>query len=197
MIYIFFKISNSDDGLFWISFEDFCQHYRTIDYCRLVNLPGWSLHYFESSWLPMEGGRISLTNTFVLNPQFILNSKSKSCKISLILSQLEVFDGEYSHMIEYKNVYVFKFNDLGINYLNNYNKNTNQYNKLQNKILKNKNVYKKCLTFQNSRDIYLEFTLEQDQPMLIIPCTYDPVTIQTYFTIKIFSTNECELIKCI
>ena len=64
-------------------------------------------------------------------------------------------------------------------------------------MLKNKNVYKKGITYQNSRDIYIEFVLEKDQPILIIPCTYDPVPQKTYFSIKTFSTNECELIKCI
>lgn len=100
-------------------------------------------------------------------------------------------------MIEYKNVYVFKLNDLGIHYQSNFNKSTNSYNKFINKTLKNKNVYKKGLTYQNSRDIYLEFLLEKDQPMLIIPCTYDHVNVKTNFTIKIFSVNECELMKCI
>lgn len=207
-----------DDGLFWISFEDFCQHYRTIDYCRLVNLPGWLLYFYESSWLPLEGGRISLTSTFLLNPQFILTTKLKTCSISIIINQSDVFDeqqqqtqtqaqaqqtqqedtGESNQTTQYKNIYLFKLNDLGISYTSFQNKQTLQYQKINSKLLlKNKNIFKKCSTFQNSRDIYLEFVLEKDQPVLIVPSTYDPVKKQTYFTIKCFTTSECELIQCI
>jgi hypothetical protein len=140
-----------DDGVFWISFEDFCRHYRTIDYCRLVNLPGWFSYFLESAWFPFEGGRMGLTDSFPKNPQFILTSNNKDCHVSLSLSQLEILEGEFIDSVDYKSMYIFRASDLGLTWTQ-----TGTSSRIS-KTPRQKYIFKKCSSFQNSRDITLEF----------------------------------------
>jgi hypothetical protein len=158
---------DNDDGLFWISFEDFCKHYRTIDYCRLVNLPGWRSHLLTSAWLPNQGGRMSLSQSFLQNPQFFLavasSSSSVKCQVSVVLSQHELrdsssgdrdgrVDAEEEIPVDYKSLYVFRLHDLPQQ-----PEQTQPQPRRLTEVPRSKQILKKFDSFQNARDISIEF----------------------------------------
>lgn len=142
-----------------MSFEDFCKHYRTIDYCKLVNLPGWKSYLLESSWLPNKGGRMGLPEKFPENPQFLLSTSSTSnCHISLVLSQQEIREDSINQ-VDFKSIYVFRLGDLQMSLPPSPSTSSSTGTSLK-KIIqtpRQKSIYQRCDSFQNSRDISLEF----------------------------------------
>ena len=83
-----YYLNQTDDGTFWIEFEDFCHSFRIIYSCHIFR----TSHCVEvfSEWnAETSGGCLKCKETFGNNPQFLL----KGCgKVSLVLSQNEIID---------------------------------------------------------------------------------------------------------
>jgi hypothetical protein len=91
------KYVNKDDGLFWISYEDLCENFRSIYVCKIFDEIGDQFqHCFiqKSQWSIKKnqaGGCMNFPNKNYNNPQFLIsmksNSKSKFCDITIVLTQ--------------------------------------------------------------------------------------------------------------
>jgi hypothetical protein len=107
---------------------------------------------------------MGLPQSFPQNPQFLLSTSSNTiCTISLVLSQHPrgVRDELSLTGMDYKSLYIFRISDLGIA-LNSQN-NTAKIRQTP----RQKYIYKKFDSFQNSRDISLEFqVLPPSLPLL-------------------------------
>ena len=83
-----------DDGIFWMSFEDFVQNFTDIYVCRLfktVSQGGkWHRYFARGEWSAAAGTACGSTNNpgAEQNPQFYIQAKS-ACSIFVSLSQAE------------------------------------------------------------------------------------------------------------
>lgn len=105
---------------------------------------------------------MSLSETFLQNPQFYLamtsSSTNSKCQVSIVLSQHEIRERVGSEeTVDYKSVYVFRLHDLPQQpSLSTSSPSISLQPKLT-KMPRSKHIYKKFDSFQNARDISIEF----------------------------------------
>jgi hypothetical protein len=112
---------------------------------------------------------MSLSQTFLQNPQFYLamtsSSTSSKCQVSVVLSQHEIREtaaGSEEETVDYKSLYVFRLHDLPQQQQQQPFSTTTtsskdlHFEKLT-QMPRSKQIYKKFDSFQNARDISIEF----------------------------------------
>ena len=71
-----------DDGEFWITFDDFCEHFSTLNTCSVVNTTllnlekTWVVTSFHYAWASVTAGGCKNEPTYMNNPQFVLHHQS-------------------------------------------------------------------------------------------------------------------------
>jgi len=71
-----------DDGEFWITFDDFCEHFSTLNTCSVVNTTllnldkTWLATSFHDAWTSDTAGGCKNEPTYMNNPQFVLHHQS-------------------------------------------------------------------------------------------------------------------------
>jgi len=81
-----------DEGVFWLSFRDFVEHFATVFVCRLLS--DWESTTVQQGWrVPAKGsseyytaGGVVVGTTGNLNPQFVLNI-TQPCRCFIALTQ--------------------------------------------------------------------------------------------------------------
>ncbi|CAE7526188.1 ADL1 [Symbiodinium natans] len=73
---------NADDGSFWMAFEDFVNHYRSVYICRLFE-DGWNRCFACSEWRGETAGGCRNYPTYEKNPKIQLTIKGR---VNLILT---------------------------------------------------------------------------------------------------------------
>lgn len=84
-----------EDGEFWMTFEDFCQHFVDVSYCRVVNTSMFSLSKTwhegigHSAWKSpgLCGGCMNNKETFLKNPQFVFSITEDEDEMMIQLMQ--------------------------------------------------------------------------------------------------------------
>ncbi|XP_074057101.1 calpain-6 [Macrotis lagotis] len=93
-------LSVTDDGEFWMAFDDWCSNFTDVDICRNLNTSffsirkTWEKATVRGAWLhdddPLAnraGGCFNNRATFLQNPQYIFNVKKEEDKILISLQQ--------------------------------------------------------------------------------------------------------------
>lgn len=93
-------VTVQEDGEFWMTFEDFCQHFTDLILCRLINTSHLSIHKtWEEvvklgSWVHLDdplknraGGCINHKATFLQNPQYVFDVKKAEDEVLICLQQ--------------------------------------------------------------------------------------------------------------
>ncbi|KAK6184886.1 hypothetical protein SNE40_007247 [Patella caerulea] len=89
------------EGEFWMSFEDFIQHFTYVDICHFVNTSffsikkTWSESIMHSEWNHngRNGGGVVNSQSFLSNPQFLFDINSINDKIMVSLEQHDIDAG--------------------------------------------------------------------------------------------------------
>ncbi|XP_064159475.1 calpain-5a [Anguilla rostrata] len=93
-------VTVQEDGEFWMTFEDFCQHFTDLILCRLINTSHLSIHKTweevvkRGSWVHLDdplknraGGCINHKATFLQNPQYVFDVKKAEDDVLICLQQ--------------------------------------------------------------------------------------------------------------
>ncbi|XP_035239817.1 calpain-5a isoform X2 [Anguilla anguilla] len=93
-------VTVQEDGEFWMTFEDFCQHFTDLILCRLINTSHLSIHKTweevvkQGSWVHLDdplknraGGCINHKATFLQNPQYVFDVKKAEDDVLICLQQ--------------------------------------------------------------------------------------------------------------
>jgi hypothetical protein len=158
-----------DDGSFFISYEDFCKYYTSIEVCRVF----FPEHYMKQVFSGEFSKQLNTSGSYaepIQCPQYYLeckgNSKQYVC-ISLIQSDRRMVKNNKSSTICI-GIRVWKAND--------------------NSPVKNyTNFLKGVPLFDWSREVVLELDLEPGK-YIIIPCVHQ-VGMESPFWIRVFSDN--------
>jgi hypothetical protein len=191
-----------NDGVFWMAYEDFCDHYNSVEWCRLIHSLGSWCRRVDGWWQPGEGGRLQLKEPFLENPQLLLSTKKSRCEVSVMVSQFEYSHGKWVESYEYIAIYIIRSGD--------------KRGAALSSVPRKDDVMKRTTPFTNGRDAALDFVvwdylnffkrknssnwlrvfvyyqLERQVPVIIVPCPYEPVQSTTRFWLRIASTETCE-----
>ncbi|XP_042341093.1 calpain-9 [Plectropomus leopardus] len=94
-------LQKSDDGEFWMEFEDFKQNYDKVEICNMTpdaltdnSKRHWEVQLFEGNWIrgSTAGGCRNFIDTFWTNPQFLLqledaDDEDDVCSVVIALMQ--------------------------------------------------------------------------------------------------------------
>ncbi|MCJ8748362.1 hypothetical protein PDJAM_G00164000 [Pangasius djambal] len=96
-------ITVADDGEFWMSFDDWCQNFTEADVCRLINTSMlsiqkmWNEVVHFGNWTkhsdPLKnrcGGCMNHKQTFLQNPQFVLDVSQEEEELLVSLQQRDM-----------------------------------------------------------------------------------------------------------
>lgn len=96
-------ITVEDDGEFWMSFDEWCKNFTDVDVCRLMNTSllstqkTWREVVHFGSWIkqsdPLKnrcGGCMNHKQTFLQNPQYILDVSEEEEKLLVSLEQRDM-----------------------------------------------------------------------------------------------------------
>ncbi|XP_061430956.1 LOW QUALITY PROTEIN: calpain-5-like [Lethenteron reissneri] len=93
-------VTVSDDGEFWMTFDDWCKHFTDLVVCRIINTSYFSFHktweevMLRGQWRHHDdphtnraGGCINDRTLFLQNPQFVFDVKKETDAILVSLQQ--------------------------------------------------------------------------------------------------------------
>ena len=67
------NFTDEDDGVFWMSFEDFVLNYEDVYICRVFDEQTWSRSDQSGKWAGKTAGGCANNDSFTNNPQFFVN----------------------------------------------------------------------------------------------------------------------------
>ncbi|XP_072483037.1 calpain-6 [Notamacropus eugenii] len=90
----------TDDGEFWMAFDDWCKNFTDVDICRNLNTSIFSIHktwekasvrgawqHDEDPLINRAGGCFNNRATFLQNPQYVFNINKEEDKVLISLQQ--------------------------------------------------------------------------------------------------------------
>lgn len=172
----------AEDGMFWMSWNDFVKHFTWLNITRLVstsvfsNAPRWHASYKFGSWDPVlktAGGCMNYRDSFLSNNRqySIFVPRDQSIVIGLIQEdRRSLNDDEQVLSIGY---YIFKTE-------RNRSIRLSEIPHLTGKSI-----------FANVREAVARFDLKRGR-YFIVPCTFKPEK-QANYLLRIYSESECEV----
>lgn len=158
---------DADDGIFWMLYEDFCLHFKNVSYCRLMKSDGWISKAYSNKWVKnVSAGGTPNEETFPSNPQYRVTA-SQDCSCSVVLTQKD-------SNLAATGIYVISGTVSKAN--------------LKSR-LRSRDIVAKVGSFTNTKNNSLEFELKQNEPVIIVPCTYKANT-EGSFTLMIFAEKD-------
>eukprot|EP01087_Luapelamoeba_hula_P002002 TRINITY_DN1177_c0_g3_i2.p1 TRINITY_DN1177_c0_g3~~TRINITY_DN1177_c0_g3_i2.p1 ORF type:complete len:501 (-),score=64.43 TRINITY_DN1177_c0_g3_i2:91-1593(-) len=153
-----------DDGDFWMNLKDYTSYFNRLFVCRLYHDDIgkiWQKHMYRGEWRGRSAGGCMNHLTWVYNPQLGLTPGSKSTTAFISLYQND------TRMTRIAST------PIGLYVLETPN----------NKIIKTTPVGIVCSTktFEDTREVNVELTLEAGKQYIIIPCTFDPGFASPYY----------------
>nr|XP_022343064.1 calpain-5-like [Crassostrea virginica]XP_022343065.1 calpain-5-like [Crassostrea virginica] len=85
----------ADNGEFWMSFEDFCRYFTSIDICHMINTSlislskTWKEDVVEGEWKRNRCGGCANNRTFLENPQYVFEIRGFEEEILVSLEQFD------------------------------------------------------------------------------------------------------------
>ncbi|WAR27546.1 CAN5-like protein [Mya arenaria] len=153
----------AEDGEFWMTFEDFCQHYVNLSYCRVVNTSMFSLSktwhegLAHSAWKKpnLAGGCLNNKDTFLKNPQFVfsIDENEEDTMMQIMQKSVRSQTGSGNTTIGFTLLKVEE------------NRHHRIHDYTYQEVIKN-------TTFRDSRSIFQKMKLDKGR-YLIIACTFD------------------------
>ena len=172
---------NADDGTFWISIEDFVRNFRAIYYCKLVNNCKQLILQGEWNKTNKTAGGCQYQECLD-NPQYLLKVASK-CKVIVVLTQNEniksgdVYDDNRYSSVKAIGLHAKKYPS----------------GQTSGKLTSARATMVAQRTFSYARDMTLEFTVDERDNVIIVPCMFKKNDENT-FTMKVYAdTSE---LKC-
>ncbi|XP_061194258.1 calpain-5-like [Saccostrea echinata] len=171
-------ITIEDNGEFWMSFEDFCKNFTSIDLCHLINTSFFSLSKTwhegvgKGEWTDSRCGGSFGNEDYLKNPQYVfdVNDKEDEVLVSLQQADTRAFKGE-----EGKEMYGIGFfitkTDLNREY--------RMHDKLETA---------HCSGYAVSRDVMERATLKRGR-YVIFPTTHKPDQKTKYILRMYFSSS--------
>lgn len=174
-------ITFEDDGEFWMPYEDFLRHFTNLVVCRMPNKAlvslqrTWHENLFITEWKHdsnrihnRAGGCINNKDTFLLNPQFLINVESEKDDIMLSLSQPD----KRADKSEANKTIGFHIMEVEAN-------RTTRAHKITTKKL--------ASTFINSRSVFAKGTFEKGR-YIVVASTFEP-QVESPLMMRIFSDS--------
>ena len=75
-----------EDGIFWISFEDFVKHFSFVYGCMFFDR-NWHQDKFRGRWREGFDGGCTNHSTYPHNPHYVMEVKAKSANVFILLVQ--------------------------------------------------------------------------------------------------------------
>lgn len=196
--------ANSEDGEFWMSYNDFLRHYSRVELCTLTpdtieddSVKHWSVSKFDGTWRrgSTAGGCRNHPYTFWMNPQFVIKLEEEdddpddgedgcSFVVGLIQKNRRKLrkQGEDMHTIGFA-IYEVPRQFQG-----------------QRDVHLDKNFFQthaqtaRSETFINLREVCSRFKLPPGE-YLIVPSTFEP-NLNGDFCIRVFSEKQTDTQPC-
>jgi hypothetical protein len=164
-----------DDGIFWMSYEDFCHKFRVIYFCKMMS-ETCSQVELQGIWSRSTGTSVGCkTDVNFKNPQYHIKVSS-NCKVTFLLSQEECLTSEGTFKpVEHQGLVLYKDIDV--------HSPKKRMKKFQNSSKKGESEY------INSRDIILECQLKANTWYIAVPMLYYSNKEAT-FTLRAY--GECD-----
>ncbi|XP_030066111.1 calpain-6 [Microcaecilia unicolor] len=180
----------ANDGEFWMTFEDWCKNFNTVDIGRIINTSYFSIHktwekkLMRGAWsrnsdplLNRSGGCFNNKVTFLQNPQYVFDIKKAEDKAVISLQQKDqrIFrkEGKGDNFIIGFEIFKVELNrEYRIHKL-----------QMQEKVATS--------TYTNVRMVFLKKVLPQGR-YVIIPTTFQP-GIVSEFVLRLFTDVPSEL----
>ncbi|XP_052783914.1 calpain-5-like [Mya arenaria] len=176
----------AEDGEFWMTFEDFCQHYVNLSYCRVVNTSMFSLSktwhegLAHSAWKKpnLAGGCLNNKDTFLKNPQFVfsIDENEEDTMMQIMQKSVRSQTGSGNTTIGFTLLKVEE------------NRHHRIHDYTYQEVIKN-------TTFRDSRSIFQKMKLDKGR-YLIIACTFDKdLEVEFLFRIYTGCANDFKELK--
>uniref|UniRef100_A0AAY4C7X6 Calpain catalytic domain-containing protein n=1 Tax=Denticeps clupeoides TaxID=299321 RepID=A0AAY4C7X6_9TELE len=186
-------LSIDDNGEFWMSVDDFCQNYATVDICGLW--PGFFYGSSKCHWMSCDGrwvagttagGCINHTESFWTNPQFRITLVGTGAQVAdnshtVFVSLMQKPDKRHRHLCSYHYIGFSIF--MVCQYLSFWTQ-----GKFPAPFFSRKNLVAHTQNYLNSREVTEFFRLSQGE-YIIVPSTFKPGESAS-FLLTVFSKFE-------
>nr|XP_033802283.1 calpain-6 [Geotrypetes seraphini]XP_033802284.1 calpain-6 [Geotrypetes seraphini]XP_033802285.1 calpain-6 [Geotrypetes seraphini] len=180
----------ADDGEFWMTFEDWCKNFTTVDIGRMINTSYFSIHktwekeLLRGAWsrnsdplLTRSGGCYNNKVTFLQNPQYVFDIKKAEDKVLVSLQQ--------------KDQRIYRKEGKGDNFIIGFEIFKVELNR-EHRIHKLHTQEKVATsTYINVRTVFLKKVLPQGR-YVIVPTTFQPGVVSE-FILRLFTDVPSKL----
>jgi hypothetical protein len=168
------KFSKKDDGLFWMSFDDFVYHFCTVYMCRIFSGSDWHSRKLEGEWKGTSAAGCSNYHKVGLNPQYQL-VVTKKTNVVVTLTQKNVLGR--SRDWDCMNLAILNLNGAKLN---------RGHFRRREKVA--------CAgSYADFREVHVEVAGLEPGKYTLLPSLYDP-GVERGFVIEVFSKRPVVLL---